>query len=251
MQRDLNPFFHRGPIREPAFFFGRRDALAFLVEMLQQGQSVAIHGQRRFGKTSLLFQLARPEVAADYGFDRGATDWAYIDGGMLDDLDETWLWGAIGQAQGGNEDAIAYPRLVEHLRALQRQGRRVVVALDEFELVASNPLLGLSVFNRLRSLAAQLPVQFVTASKRPLFDLTFAHVDTLSSPFFNIFAPWQLGLLGDADADALLATLSERGGRPFVVETRAFLHALVGPHPLFLQIAGYHAFAALQGANGE
>jgi hypothetical protein len=246
-----NPFFHRGPVRDPAYFFGRAAELAFVAELLRAGQSVAVSGARRLGKTSLLFQLAHPEVAAGLSLGPASTRWAYVDGGVLDGLGEEWLFGLVDRALGGEADAVAYGAFVERLRALAAQGLRLILAVDEFELLAANPHLGQSLFNRLRGLAAQLPLQFITSSRDPLVELTFAHPATLSSPFFNIFAPLHLAPLAEPDARALLADLSARGGRPFGPATLARLLDLAGPHPLFLQVAGYRAFAALPDGGGE
>ncbi len=44
----------------------------------------------------------------------------------------------------------------------------------------------------------------------------------------------------------MLASLSARGGAPFLEDTVDFLLRLVGPHPHFLQVAGYHAFGLLE-----
>src|SRR4051812_34367209 len=90
-----NPFFHRGPVRDPAYFFGRERETSFVVDLLRQGQSVAISGPRRFGKTSLLFHLSHPDVADAHGLGQDATRWVYLDGGMLDGLAEEWFYGAI------------------------------------------------------------------------------------------------------------------------------------------------------------
>jgi hypothetical protein len=80
--------------------------------MLRQGQSVAVSGPRRIGKTSLLFQLAHPAVAGAHGLPPDTTAWAYLDGGALDGLDETWLYGAADRALGGSEDALVL--LLQH-----------------------------------------------------------------------------------------------------------------------------------------
>jgi transcriptional regulator with XRE-family HTH domain len=245
-----NPFFHRGPVRDSAYFFGRVRELRFIVDLLCQGQSVAVNGPRRFGKTSLLFHLAHPDVAAMHGLGADTTRWVYLDGGTLDGLDEQWFYGAVDHACGGEEDAVPYSRFVERLRGLAAQGIRLILAIDEFELLAANSHFGQGLFNRLRGLAAQFPLQFITASKDPLVELTFAHRETLSSPFFNIFAPLHLGLLVESEAQNLLVMLSTRGGRPFAPDTLAYLLDLAGPHPLFLQVAGYRAFAALDDGQG-
>lgn len=237
-----NPFFHRGPIRDPAYFFGRSEDIERLTELLRAGQSISLNGPRRIGKTSLLFHLAHPEMAAGHGLGLDTTRWVYLDGGMLDGLAVEWFYGAVDRALGGEADAVPYGQFVARLRELAAQGLRLILVLDEFELIAANAHFGPALFNHLRGLAAQFPLQFVTASCEPLGRLTFAHRDTLSSPFFNIFAPARLTLLVEPAARALLITLSTRHDRPFEAETVDFLLAEVGPHPLFLQIAGYRAW---------
>jgi hypothetical protein len=257
---DTNPFFHRGPVREAAYFFGRAREIEFATDLLRQGQSLAVSGPRRIGKTSLLFHLAQPEVAAAHGLGPETARWIYLDGGMLDGLDEEWLYGAVDRELGGEADAVPYGHFVERLRALAASrlagsspaAPRLILALDEFELIAANPRLGPALFNRLRGLTTQYPLQFITASRDPLWQLAFAHRETLSSPFFNIFAPLPLGLFSDEEAGALLAALSTRGRKAgFAAETVAHILDLAGPHPLFLQVAAYRTFAALGGHPGK
>jgi hypothetical protein len=246
-----NPFFHRGPVRDPAYFFGREHETSFVADLLRQRQSVAVSGPRRVGKTSLLFHLAHPEIAGSYRLGPDSTCWVYVDGGMLDGLAEEWFYGAVDRALGGEADALPYPQFVVRLRDLAAQNLRVILAIDEFELIAANPLFGRELFNRLRGLMAQFGLQCVTASKTPLVDLTFAHSETLSSPFFNMFAPLHLPLFTEDASMHMLATLSVRSGHPFTSQTLRLLYDLTGPQPLFLQVAGYRAFAMLVTEPGQ
>ncbi len=238
-----NLFFHRGPIREPAYFFGRKQETAQLFDLLKRGQSVSISGQRRLGKTSLLFYSTNPEVAARFGLDVDQTRWVYLDGGMLDGLAEESVYGAIvrGLHQAGPE-SIPYEELLHDLQAMEAQKQHLIVILDEFEIFTENVRFQPRMFNRLRGLATQLPVQFVIASKEPLAKLTFANPAVVSSSFFNIFAPFRLPLFQEQEAIEMLASLSEHSGEVFKADTVEFLIELVGPHPHFLQVAGYHAF---------
>jgi len=93
-------------------------------------------------------------------------------------------------------------------------------------------------------------LQFVTASRDPLVTLTFAHPETLSSPFFNIFAPLHLTPWPTPTPHHYWPS-SPRGGRPFGSTALQRLLGLAGPHPLFLQVAGYRSFAALPDGGGE
>ncbi len=238
-----NLFFHRGPVRDPAYFFGRKQETAYLFDLLSRGQCVSVYGQRRLGKTSLLFYAANPEIAANHGLDPGLTRWVYLDGGMFDGLEEDAVYGAIDRIlQDHDAESVPYEQLVGHIRALASQKLRLIVMIDEFEIFAQNIHFQPRFFNRLRGLAAQFPVQFVIASKEPLARLTFANPTVLSSSFFNIFAPFRLSLLEEQDAVGMLTTLSERSGTCFQPDTVDFLLGLVGPHPQFLQVAGYIAF---------
>ncbi len=237
-----NLFFHRGPVRDPEYFFGRKREIAYLFDLLSRGQSVSISGQRRLGKTSLLFHAATPEVAAQYRLDPSSKRWVYIDGGMLDGLGEDSLYGAIERGLGGNSESMPYPQLAEQVRESAARGFRLIVILDEFEILAQNSQFQPRVFNRLRGLAAQFSVQFVIASKLPLARLSFANPAVVSSSFFNVFAPFRLSLFEKQEAVQVLVELSTRGGSKFDADTIDYLLDLVGPHPHFLQVAGYHAF---------
>jgi len=245
-----NLFFHRGPIREPAYFFGRKQETAQLFDLLKRGQSISVSGQRRFGKTSLLFHAMTPEIAASYGLDSTQTRWAYLDGGMLDGLAEESVYGAIARGlQPAGSENIQYEELLHSLQTLEPQHQCLIVILDEFEIFTENVRFQPRMFNRLRGLATQLPIQFLIASKDPLAKLTFANPAVISSSFFNIFAPFRLSLFQEQEAVEMLVSLSERSGDVFQEDTIDFLLELVGPHPHFLQVAGYHAFE-LQ-SNGE
>jgi hypothetical protein len=239
-----NLFFHRGPVRDPAYFFGRRQETSQLFELLGRGQSVSISGQRRLGKTSLLFYSASPEVSATHGLDPLQTRWVYLDGGMLDGLEEESVYGAIDRGiQGSEPESVSYENLLGNVRTLAAQNLRLVVILDEFEIFAENVQFQPRLFNRLRGLAAQFPVQFVIASKEPLATISFANPAVVSSSFFNIFAPFRLSLFQKQEAVEMLTALSARSGSAFRSDSIDFLLELVGPHPHFLQVAGFHAFA--------
>jgi PAS domain S-box-containing protein len=56
IERKFNPYISGGPVREPDMFFGRDEALAEVLNTIHNNH-VAIYGERRIGKTSLLYQL--------------------------------------------------------------------------------------------------------------------------------------------------------------------------------------------------
>ncbi len=266
-----NPFFHRGPIRDRAYFFGREHETSQMLSLLGNGQSISLVGQRRIGKTSLLFHLADPEVFTRYGLSHTEHLVVYIDCGGLAGLDQPGLYrllleeisdaladrenlrGTLRENLGGliaESLGQAYPttyRTFERtVRGLTQQGWKLILVLDEFERLSRNPHLDPDFFSGLRALAAKYPIAYVTASKQPLLELTYANASALSSPFFNIFASIRLGLFSEDEARALLTTLAARGGLAFSPSLVDFLLDLAGPHPLLLQIAGFHGFELQQ-----
>lgn len=254
-----NPFFHRGPVHDRAYFFGRRQETGQILSLLSNGQSIALIGQRRMGKTSLLFHLANPEIFTEYSLSSTQHLFVYLDCSSLARLDQPGLYRLLleeigeGLTERGADLALpdeatpfTYRAFERALREVTRQGWRLILLLDEFERLSRNPHLDPDFFSGLRALTARYPIAYVTASKQPLLELTYADASALSSPFFNIFATIRLGLLTEDEARDLLTTLAATGGLTFDPPLLDFLLDLAGPHPLFLQIAGFHAFELQQ-----
>jgi len=253
-----NPFFHRGPIRDPDYFYGRQQELGQVMSLLGNQQSISLVAQRRMGKTSFLFHIAHPRVFSGYGLSPDEHLFVYVDCGGLGYLDQPGLYHVFleemgealadrglstGAAETPDEDgSLTYRAFERALRGLARQGWKPIFLLDEFEQMSRNPHLDPDFFSGLRALAARYPLAYVVASKQSLLELTYADASTLSSPFFNIFASVRLGLFAEQEARELLGGLAGRGGAAFAPPALDFILDLAGPHPLFLQIAGFYAF---------
>ena len=254
-----NPFFHRAAIRQAKDFHGRVREIRQIMGLLRNGQSVSLIGPRRIGKSSLLLHLVREETRKPFGL--GSPQMLFI---LLDcqelgmsSADEVYETLAMGLLQSAENAGISLPTLPQSdnyrsldraLNHLTRQNSQVVFMLDEFELLAVNESLSPHFFARLRGLTTKYGVAYLTASQRPLFDIT-SDEKILSSPFFNIFVTMPIGLYIAEEAESLLTKRLSDNVVTFSPELQAHLLYLVGPHPFFLHIAGYHAFQALQ--NGE
>jgi AAA+ ATPase superfamily predicted ATPase len=59
----INPYNERGLIRQHEKFFGRGRELREVFSNLRNMQSVSIVGQRRIGKSSFLYRIARPQAS--------------------------------------------------------------------------------------------------------------------------------------------------------------------------------------------
>jgi hypothetical protein len=262
MRRKLvqNPFFHRGPIHQRDYFFNRQREVSQVLGLLRNLQNVALVGPRRIGKTSLLFHVADPAIHADHGLSPAEYVFVYLDGEELTELDAGQIHRAmveelVAALETGSHEVpdfvlpeapLTYRAFRQAVRQFTQRGLKLILCFDEFECLGANRHLGPSFFSSLRGLAGQFDVAYVTASKTLLQALTYAHAGTLSSPFFNTFAHLHLGLFSDDDAQGLVEMLAAKAGVPFPSELRDFVVKLAGPHPLLLQIAGFHAFEVWQ-----
>jgi hypothetical protein len=75
----VNPFYHRGAIRQAADFHGRDSEIQQILGLLRNGQSVSLIGSRRIGKSSVLIHLCRPEVHAALGIEPDKSLFVLID----------------------------------------------------------------------------------------------------------------------------------------------------------------------------
>lgn len=250
-----NPFFHRGAIRRAEHFHGRDAETEQILGLLRNGQSVSLIGPRRIGKSSLLLQLCRPEVRSQFDLESPHALFVMLDcqelgGSPPEEVYETLLMALMDAAVEAGitieqySQPGTYRALDRALYQISGQDIPLVFLMDEFELLAANRHLTPYFFARLRGLTTKYGIAFLTASQRPLFALT-AEEEILSSPFFNIFVTLPLGLFSPDEAKTLIESRLAEVDYTFPQELTEHLIFLVGPHPFFLHIAGYHAFQAL------
>jgi hypothetical protein len=259
-----NPFYHRGAIRRVDDFIGREAEINQILGLLSNGQSVSLIGPRRIGKSSLLIHLCEPAIRARANLDPPHALFVLLDcqelaGAPPEEVYELLL-GNLGDAAtyagitvDTPQETGTYRALDRVLQQIYRQQVSVVVLLDEFELLAANSRLTPYFFARLRGLTTKYGLAYLTASQRPLFAIT-AEEEILSSPFFNIFVTLPLGLFKEEEAHQLLEERLADTHVAFSAPLIAYLLFLVGNHPFFLHLAGYHAVQAIgQGIslNGE
>jgi class 3 adenylate cyclase len=242
-----NPYYHRGPIKDIGYFFDRVRETTLSLQMVKKGQSVSVIGPRRIGKTSLLFHLSDSSVRGGNGFGLEQSLFVYIDGEMLGGLSRLDILQLMIQEialQAGKESVIRevtdHHSFEQALRGIVKPGQQLVYLIDEFESLGKNPNLEADFFSFLRGLTVRYNLAYVTTSQVPLIALM--EEGQLSSPFFNIFVPVNLGLFSDEDARQLIHRPSQEAGVGFSKDIGDFILDLAGPHPFFLQIACFHAF---------
>ena len=257
-----NPYVFRGPVHDQAMFFGRVHELNEIAAFLRGNQSVSIVGPRKIGKTSLLFHLMRPKAGLDLGLGENFL-LAYLDCEVLGQGKHEEILSQFAGELAVTLDMRELPpepaleRVLDRpsrlsfegaIRKLNRRGLQVVLILDEFERLSTNADLDVNFFNALRSAAGRYRLAFLTASARPLIQLTYTgrSQEILSSPFFNIFAPLFLGFMPEEEAHHLIHEPAQAAGEPLPSEAEGFLYELVGGHPLGLQVACFHTLEVLE-----
>ena len=272
-----NPFIPNKTAGDPESFWGRRRDLRLLLSYLldtEQPQSCAIVGPPAIGKTSLLAYLLaaqqtaeanQPGMTAAHIERLERTVQVFIPMSELTTARAERFYQRLFQdmrkrllaygAQG--KPALTIPSRApagELFTALERfrnllddagsAGYRFHFLLDDFSAIIENPdAFDDDFFTQLRSCAQLYSVAWVVTSSRPMLDL-WNPDDIARAPFFGLLRHLNLGLLPDEEADELLEETARRGKYPFTPDERAALIRLAGPHPAFLQLAGWHFYEA-------
>jgi len=239
-------------IRSVQGFFGRQREIDRIMARIgaDTPQSVAVVGERRVGKSSLLWHVSQEEIYRRHLGDASRYLFVHLDFQGQQHLDMAGFCGALGgRLRDAAGDRVTLPEggdpsgVQEQAGRLEEAGLRVVFLFDEFETVTRNEAFGGEFFGFLRSLANTRPVAFVTASRREL--QTLCHTREISeSPFFNIFSCLRLGPMVDSEVSRMIREPSADAGVPLEGH-EAGIRELGGRLPFFVQVACSAAFECL------
>jgi len=259
-----NPFTFGNPIQDPTRFYGRKQEIRQIVNRLLSSahESTSIVGERRIGKTSLLYYMSNPDIAAGLGLASDKFCLVYIDFQGLTDIAPQRFWQRVLSKMA---HASCDPELANRCKELGERSTfdlfdledlfaafgdhrlNVICFLDEFEYVTENRKFGSDFFGGLRALAIHYPLSLVPATRRELVDL--CHSDELKgSPFFNIFANIVLRPFARAEAEELVDGYTRDAQIALLPDEKELILGLSGQNPFFLQMAGYYAMEGKQHA---
>ncbi len=237
-----NPFIWRAGITKPEDFFGRDAEQRTLRAYLHGRQNCQVVGPRRIGKTSLLLHI-----------EHRAAEWepsavvAYLD---LQDPRCYTLKGWLGLASRQCKwptPAATLAEFADCVDAALADGLHPVLCLDEFEeLTVRRDEFTRDFFMTLR-FCGQRGMSIVTASRRPLHELTDPD-DKLVSPFYNAFPLLRPGPFAALDAEDFV-NLRRPGVPAFNSDEKAAILNFAKGHPLALQVACFHLLEAKQGGE--
>lgn len=260
-----NPFYYGSPVATTQFL-NRRKVLQRVVSRLRsQGQSTAIVGEPRMGKTSLLDYLKDPANQDGlYGDEGQRFIFSFIDIQMLGgEFSQAEFWEKVLSplqeqllVSAADDDPLAQHyricqennfgtfTLERFFKQLGQDQWRLVLLLDEFDLLLHHPTLNSAeFFGGLRALTSRSrgALAVVTASRQSLTTLN-AETQALNptgSPYFNIFTEVNLGPFPNKDIAALL---NQAGHGTFSAADRRYIEAVAGGHPYLLQLVAAAVF---------
>ncbi len=240
-----NPFLTRG-YAGPEYFCDREVETGLLVSAIQNGRDVTLVAPRRYGKTGLVhnaFRILGKDHAAVYLDIFAVEDLASFvqafSTAVLGSLDSTA--GRIGRKllslfkscrptmtpQDDGTVAFSFDIAPSRAKATLKEtfdyigscGRKVVIAIDEFQQVRSFPEKGVEAL--LRSYVQFIPnAHFVFAgSKKHMMDEMFV---SPKGPFYQSTQLMALGPIDEAKYGSFAETFFHRAGRAF--DTDAFCH---------------------------
>ncbi|NKB70760.1 MAG: SpoIIE family protein phosphatase [Candidatus Latescibacteria bacterium] len=249
MQIPRNPYLNRSMIRDPSAFFGRRRQVIRLATRIASDppQSVALIGDRRSGKSSLLHYIAHPEVT-QYLDEPDRTLFLWIDFQQDQQLSIAGFFTMVRDSlqqklPDGPDFSLDPVGFRQAVAQLDRRGYRLVLLLDEFDRAVRSSQFDAEFFAYLRSLAGSFSLAYLTSSSRDLQQLCYSK-EIADSPFFNIFTTLQLGALAKDEALDLIHRPS--AATPFALEDHTDdILKLGGRLPFFLQMACSAAFEVL------
>ncbi len=246
-----NPYYEYDAVSNLAMFFGREQELLTVYGAIGKRQSVSIVGSRHIGKSSLLKFLGALELQKRCGYDFPQflfvfTDWRAHLHRKREDFFHTICAQIIAQSQDKIELHLSpyfgEDRFVKLLEDIRQAGFSLVLLMDAFDQVTSNPEFDARFFSCLRSLSGVSDlVSYVTATRKPLHQVCHS-AEVAGSPFFNGFLPCPLGPLTSVEARLLISSPAERAQCPFTSTEVDWIFEQVGPHPFFLQVACRHLF---------
>jgi hypothetical protein len=256
MEKNFSPYIVGLPVSQPDQFFGRQYHIDQFFSRVRNSSLLPMHicGLRRSGKTSFLKHVAdrsiwnanltdddRPLIIANVNLQ-------YIDGGppSFFQLVSRKVFRA---AYAGLDlalpqelsDSITFGDWIIDILA-RNERLRIIVLLDEFEMLTQDRGFEESFFIHLRALATDddLIYRFtwVIASCDELYSLA----DSMSkpngtSPFFNIFHPESiiLGGMQLEEAEELISLPAQSAGLYFTYEQIVKIRKLAGHLPYFIQ----------------
>jgi len=254
-----NPFQYSNPV-SPEDFIGRDSQVRDIVGRIDnRGESTAIIGPFRCGKTSILQYISDSKLQTTLYSHLEQLIFSYLDIGALSaECDRAQFWERVLKPlqeyiittsdipaslsktyQTCQEKAFDNYELEKLITQLKEAEMRLVLLLDGFDVLIHHPILKdkTEFFGGLRSLASRSKgaLALVITGNTPLSDLNkeTEHFNRTGSPYFNFMDEVILGPLPEKAINQILSP----GDNHFTNNDCLFLTEISVRHPYLLQVA--------------
>lgn len=259
------PFVAGPKIIDLRLFVGRTEELRKITNHINDTQPVSVNvtGERRIGKSSLLYALTQlwdqylppqtrqrePVVVYLDLQEIDPTDVQRYYRAILDALRERSVWQRFpGLQRALRQCAPNHDEFRNLLEQCKAKSLLPVICLDEFEVLFRYPqVFNDAFFDTQRSYMNASTLMFVIASRQPLDH--YRRKQRLTSAFFNLGHVLRLGELKEEEAaDLARLPASTVPGAPAALSTeeQRLVRKWGGRHPYLLQLAGYYLCQARQ-----
>jgi len=246
-----NPYICGPAIGIRGTFIGRKKEIKEIFDHIRKGESKSVVGERRAGKSSLLYHLTCADVQREHlrgtsrrhvlvYFDCQGEFYSYelTEDELLDMLFATAMTAMNDLPEKADfEKAYKAAETKRHgfqnaVAMLNGLGVQLTYLLDEFELITKQENLHDETIDFLRSMANNPNHLFayVTATQTSLWELCKS--EKIKSPFWNIFTKLQLRLMPRQEALEIVKLGSEN----FCNDVKAFVLEKAGCHPYLIQM---------------
>jgi len=242
-----NPYYYPEKIGDPKYFYGRTQEVQAIHSILTQPAPafISVIGERRIGKSSLLtclphlFERVGKQPLSDCLFVNA--DMQFIVGRTTRDFfDEVWKNFQIEKQTSTPAEAEinAKERFENQLKQLQEQGKRLVLLLDEFQIIAANAKFDACFFKFLTDMAEKYHVSYIVVSPKSLEN--YCHSDKIKNlPFVQRMEKLYIGSFTEEEAKQLI--IEPAKSIKILLESEVdFVIDYAGYFPFFIQILCYH-----------
>lgn len=144
----MNPYLNRVMIQDPSHFYGRRREFSRIFSRIgvERPQSVSVVGERRIGKSSLLYQLSLPHVQERFLSDRASLVVVFLDFQQLRNISlQDFFLVLMNQIRRADPEIVAaeapgYRAFQQIQERLRERNKRLILLLDEFDAITSNAI---------------------------------------------------------------------------------------------------------------
>lgn len=239
----VNPYYRRSAISSRQEFFGRRNEIKEIYELIQQYQSIFLIGERRTGKSSILNAISF--LREDYEV-HPEIDFVFVNCLYAEKSPERrFIRHMLNQIVDELDLDDTFPperdSLITAAKQAHQKGRKIVILMDEIDVLLANPELGGDLYSFFRAWSDEFRIPFVVTTREGKIE-PLLRTESVGSPFWNIFKIIYVGPLCHSEAMELITVPAERCEAPFTPDEVEWIHERGGHHPFFLQIAASYAF---------